>query len=108
MKTSTRFVISAALAGACLLGTQVFAAPPHKKPQVQMPVTVGPPAPAAANAKGAKAPSARQSPYARAAHEDAMAENAAMAQMQAKGQPLPPRLSHGSGPAAAKGSKASH
>ena len=64
--------------------------------------------PAAANAKDAKAPAARQSPYARAAHEDAMAENAAMAQMQAKGQPLPPRLSHGSGPAAAKGSKASH
>ena len=87
----------AALVMACVTAAAVPAAKKSRpNPNAAVVVPEGSAKPAA------PAPS-RQSPYARAARENSAAENAAMAEMRAKGQPLPPRLSHGTGPAASKG-----
>ena len=45
--------------------------------------------PSSKAANAGQVPMVRQSPYARAVHESAAAENAALAQMQANGRPVP-------------------
>ena len=63
--------------------------------------TQGPPG--KAKPDSAVVPPVRQSPYARAVHENAAAENAALAQMQASGQPVPFHTARPSGQLAPAG-----
>lgn len=57
--------------------------------QTATPATSAKPAGSSKAAAAGQVPMVRQSPYARAVHENAAAENAALAQMQANGQPVP-------------------
>jgi hypothetical protein len=88
MNIRLRNSLSSLILGLGLAGSAaaVYAAPPAVQP--------GAPAVAAAPSKNAKpsnsaVPMVRQSPYARAVHDTAVAENAAIAQMQANGQVVP-------------------